>query len=131
MIGKRRPGRVVGRACYGRQFGLRPSKRWPGQTPSSPTTTSPLDLLPMPPFLTFFSKRDPQKVLRKSPPSSQHSSPSTPTSLPPASTKSIPSPSIADASEQLESSELSLETEYRSEEHTSELQSPDHLVCRL
>src|SRR5438552_3604359 len=28
-------------------------------------------------------------------------------------------------------SDLALETEIRSEEHTSELQSPDHLVCRL
>ena len=26
---------------------------------------------------------------------------------------------------------LPTETSYRSEEHTSELQSPDHLVCRL
>jgi len=66
----------------------------------------------MPAFLTFFSKRDSHKALRKSQRSPQQSSPSTPNSIPPSSTKSLPSPSIADASEQLEGSELSLETEY-------------------
>ncbi|KAF8492732.1 hypothetical protein F5888DRAFT_869642 [Russula emetica] len=66
----------------------------------------------MPAFLTFFSKRDSQKVLRKSSRSPQQPSPSTPTSIPPSSTKSLPSPSIADASDQLEGSELSLEAEY-------------------
>jgi hypothetical protein len=63
----------------------------------------------MPAFLAFFSKRDSQSVPRKSPRSSSQPSPNTPTSLP---LSSIPSPSIADASEQLEESELSLEAEY-------------------
>ena len=110
MIGQCRPGPVVGRRVLWASVRLRPFKRWPGQTPSSPTT---LDLSLMPAFLSFFSKRDSSAVLRKSPRSSSQPSPSTPTSPPPASsTKSIPSPSIADASEQLESSELSLEAEY-------------------
>jgi hypothetical protein len=112
MIGECRAGRVVGRACRWASVHFAAVKRWPGQTPSSPTTASPLDLLPMPPFLAFFSKRDSQKVLRKSQRSPQRSIPSTPTSIPPSSTNSIPSPSIADASDQLEGSELSLETEY-------------------
>ncbi|KAH9988913.1 hypothetical protein BJV77DRAFT_717367 [Russula vinacea] len=65
----------------------------------------------MPAFFAFFSKRDSSGVLRKSPrSSSSQPSPRTPTSPPHAST--IPSPSIADTSEQLESSELSLEAEY-------------------
>ena len=113
MIGMRRPGPVVGRRVLWASVWFAAFKRWPGQTPSSPTTASSLDLLPMPAFLSFFSKRDSQAVLRKSPRSSSQPSPSTPTSLPPASsTKSIPSPSIAEASEHLESSELSLEAEY-------------------
>ena len=66
----------------------------------------------MPAFLAFFSKRDSKKVLRKSQRSPQQSTPTTPSSIPPSSTRSFPSPSIADASEQLEGSELSLETEY-------------------
>jgi hypothetical protein len=110
MIGECRPGCVVGRACRWASVYFAAVKRWPGQTPSSPTTASLLDLLLMPAFLTFFSKRDSQKVLRKSQRSPQQSTPSTPTSIPPSST--FPSPSIADTSEQLEGSELSLETEY-------------------
>ena len=112
MIGECRAGSVVGRACRWASVHFAAVKRWPGQTPSSPTTASPLDLILMPAFLTFFSKRDSQKVLRKSQRSPQQSTPTTPTSIPPSTTNSIPSPSIGDASELLEGSELSLETEY-------------------
>jgi hypothetical protein len=113
MIGLRRPG-SCGSACLWASVGFAAFKRWPGQTLSSPTTPSTLDLSPMPAFFAFFSKRDSSGVLRKSPrSSSSQPSPSTPTSPPHApSTKSFPSPSIADTSEQLESSELSLEAEY-------------------
>ena len=113
MIGERRPGPVVGRRVLWASVWIAAFKRWQGQTPSSPTTASSLDLSLMPAFLSFFSKRDSPAVLRKSTRSSSQTSPSTPTSPPPASsTKSFPSPSIADTSEQLESSELSLEAEY-------------------
>ena len=110
MIGLCRAGCVVGRVCRWASVYFAAVKRWPGQTPSSPTTASLLDLLLMPAFFTLFSKRDSQKALRKNQRSPQQSTPSTPTSIPPSSTKSLPS--IADASEQLEGSELSLETEY-------------------
>ena len=87
----------------------------------------------MPAFLTFFSKRDSQKGLRKSQSSPQQSIPSTPTSIPPSSTKSgVPSPSIADASEQLEGSELSLETEYiLADAELSPVNSHNHSVYPL
>ena len=66
------------------------------------------------PFLGFFSRRENARTLRKSSEPSLHSSPKSPAGLPRTSTsdKTIPSPSIADASEQLEGSELSLEAEY-------------------
>jgi hypothetical protein len=97
-------------ACPWASVWIAALKKWPGQTPSSPTTASTLDLLLMPTFLAFFSGRNSQSVPRKSPRSSSQPSPNTPTSQP--RTSSIPSPSIADTSEQLEESELSLEAEY-------------------
>ena len=67
-----------------------------------------------PNFLGFFSKRDNPKALRKSSEPSLHSRPKSPAGLLHASSNksSLPSPSIADTSEQLEGSELSLEAEY-------------------
>ncbi|KAH9959005.1 hypothetical protein BC827DRAFT_1269211 [Russula dissimulans] len=66
-----------------------------------------------PSFLGLFSKRENQKAPQKpSDPYSRSRSKSPGRLLPTSAAKSIPSPSIADASDNMESSELSLEAEY-------------------
>jgi hypothetical protein len=66
-----------------------------------------------PSFLGFFSKRENSRTLRKASRSPTHSQATNPAALPPvSSTMSFTSPSIGDTSEQLEGSQLSLETEY-------------------
>src|SRR5712671_5426498 len=106
MIGQHRAGNTR------RLFGI--EGWWTGHTPSSPSLFS-YHLQPTmaPSFLGLFSKRENAKTFQKH---SDTSSPSRSKSpgrlLPTSSAKSIPSPSIADASENLESPELSLEAEY-------------------
>ncbi|KAH9980792.1 hypothetical protein BJV74DRAFT_887552 [Russula compacta] len=66
-----------------------------------------------PSFFAFLSKRENATTLRKPSDPPSRSRTKSPAGLPPTpSTKSIPSPSIADRSEQFEDSELSLETDY-------------------
>src|SRR5258708_15415707 len=77
-----------------------------------------------PPRSTLF----PYTTLFRSPPSSCCACPSTTTSSPTPSASSAPSTGEPPRSS---STSPSAATFKRSEEHTSELQSPDHLVCRL
>lgn len=100
------------------QRDARPGRRpHPHLTHHNNPLISPLPIFsfPMAPnFLGFFQRRDNPKALRKSSEPSLHSRPKSPAGLPHASSNksSLPSPSIADTSDQLEGSELSLEAEY-------------------
>lgn len=136
------PGRVCregvffGRLCFGLRLSTSQANRWsscsgPGlaqpeaaalNLSSTSTTSTPILFLLLlhhlalqmaPSFFAFLSKRENASTPRKPSDPPSRSRPKSPAGLPPTpSTKSIPSPSIADRSEQFEDSELSLETDY-------------------
>src|SRR5258708_21754220 len=72
------------------------------------------------PYTTLF--RSPSRVLR-------HPQPTSPIPIP--FFLAATAPNLAAEPPSLQAPSLAPSTSSRSEEHTSELQSPDHLVCRL